>query len=42
MPPKDAPQPNDDERGAVRKWVRDYLAMEATLMAGDPGRVTLP
>ena len=41
MPPKEARQPVDAERARLRRWVRDYLATEARLRAGDPGRVVL-
>lgn len=41
MPPKDAPQPTDAERKALRQWVRSYLTFEANAHAGDPGRVVL-
>lgn len=41
MPPKDAPQPSDDERKKLREWVYGYLKAEAKAQAGDPGRVVL-
>jgi hypothetical protein len=41
MPPKDAPQPNDDERRTVSEWVGKYLTAEAGANAGDPGPVPL-
>ena len=41
MPPKDAKQPTDDERTALRTWVRSHLKTEAKAHAGDPGRVVL-
>ena len=41
MPPKDAAQPTDAERAALRGWVRAHLKAEAKAHAGDPGRVTL-
>lgn len=41
MPPKDSKQPTDDERKALRDWVRSYLTFEAAAHAGDPGRVVL-
>ncbi len=41
MPPKDAKQPNADERIKLQAWVRGYLKLEARAQAGDPGRVTL-
>jgi len=41
MPPKDAKQPNDDERNRLRTWVRGYLKLEAKASAGDPGPVVL-
>jgi hypothetical protein len=41
MPPKDAPQPSDNERTQLRDWVHRYLTAEARARAGDPGRVVL-
>ncbi len=41
MPPKDAEQPSDSDRTLLQTWVRDYLTTEATVHAGDPGRVVL-
>lgn len=41
MPPEDAEQPSDAERAQLRKWLHDYLAIEARSHAGDPGRVIL-
>ena len=41
MPPKEARQLADAERTRLRRWVRGYLATEARLRAGDPGRVVL-
>ncbi len=41
MPPKDEPQPTDDERTRLQTWVRDYLTLEARAQAGDPGQVVL-
>lgn len=41
MPPKDADQPTDGERAAVRDWVARYLRAEAYANAGDPGAVVL-
>jgi hypothetical protein len=41
MPPEDARQPSEVERTRLRKWVRDYLTVEAKARAGDPGRVVL-
>lgn len=41
MPPKDAKQPNVEERRTLREWVRKYLDAEARASAGDPGPVPL-
>ena len=41
MPPKDSPQPTDDERTRLRTWVREFLTSEAKARAGDPGPVVL-
>jgi hypothetical protein len=41
MPPAKARQPNDDERARLKRWVREYLTVEAQARAGDPGRVVL-
>ncbi len=41
MPPEEAKQPSDPERTLLKKWVRDYLTVEARARAGDPGRVVL-
>lgn len=41
MPPEEAKQPADAERTQLKKWVRDYLTIEARARAGDPGRVVL-
>lgn len=41
MPPKDAPQPSDADRVAVRAWLREFLVAEAAASAGDPGKVVL-
>ncbi|MCA9214093.1 MAG: DUF1592 domain-containing protein [Planctomycetales bacterium] len=41
MPPKDSPQPDDDELAAMTGWVRDFLKAEAVAHAGDPGPVVL-
>lgn len=41
MPPQDADQPSDEARARLRRWVGDYLALEAQARAGDPGRVIL-
>jgi hypothetical protein len=41
MPPKDAPQPNPEERRILREWVGKYLDAEARANAGDPGPVPL-
>jgi hypothetical protein len=41
MPPEEAKQPSDPERTQLKKWVRDYLTVEARARAGDPGRVVL-
>src|SRR5262249_52818767 len=41
MPPKDAKQLTEEDRGKLHGWVRSYLKAEARAQAGDPGRVTL-
>lgn len=41
MPPKDSPQPSDDERKRLNSWVRNFLLNEASKHAGDPGPVIL-
>jgi hypothetical protein len=41
MPPKDSPQPDDDEQKILRTWVRKFLLIEARKHAGDPGPVIL-
>src|SRR5262245_8485946 len=41
MPPEEAKQPAEAERTLLKKWVRDYLTVEARASAGDPGRVVL-
>lgn len=41
MPPKKAKQPTEAERLKLRKWVREFLTLEARAHAGDPGRVVL-
>ncbi|MFO0915345.1 MAG: DUF1592 domain-containing protein [Pirellulales bacterium] len=41
MPPQESPQPEDAERDAMRRWVREFLTQEATARAGDPGPVVL-
>jgi hypothetical protein len=41
MPPQEARQPSEEDRGRLRKWVRTYLKMEAKASAGDPGPVVL-
>lgn len=42
MPPDDvAQQPTAAERDRLLRWVEDYLALEASARAGDPGRVVL-
>ncbi|HTI51635.1 MAG TPA: DUF1587 domain-containing protein, partial [Planctomycetaceae bacterium] len=41
MPPKEARQPTDEQRAALRTWVRQYLKSEARAHAGDPGPVVL-
>jgi hypothetical protein len=41
MPPKKAAQPSDAERNALRKWVHEFLTIEAAASAGDPGPVVL-
>jgi len=39
MPPAEADQPSDEERGALRAWVADYLRAESYAHVGDPGPV---
>lgn len=41
MPPKEAPQPDENERARLRMWVRGFLQNEARAQAGDPGPVIL-
>ncbi len=41
MPPDDAEQPSDAERGNLRGWIDRYLHAEAAANAGDPGPVVL-
>lgn len=41
MPPKDAPQPTDQERQAISNWLHRYLKQQAQATAGDPGPVVL-
>ena len=41
MPPKDSPQPGDDERALLQTWVREFLTREAEATVGDPGPVVL-
>lgn len=41
MPPKETRQPTDEERAALRAWVRRHLQAEAREHAGDPGPVVL-
>jgi hypothetical protein len=41
MPPKDAPQPSEAERGKLLSWIHAALDAEAAARAGDPGPVTL-
>lgn len=41
MPPRDAPQPSDEERLQLQTWVGDFLTHEARVRAGDPGPVIL-
>lgn len=41
MPPKDSKQPTDAQRNSMRKWVREFLTLEAAARAGDPGPVVL-
>ncbi len=41
MPPKDQPQPTDQERTELLRWIRDILRVEALRHAGDPGHVPL-
>ena len=41
MPPKESPQPTNDERELLQTWVRSFLKREAEATAGDPGPVVL-
>ena len=41
MPPRDAKQPSDAERGTLQGWVGGFLKQEAIARAGDAGRVVL-
>jgi hypothetical protein len=41
MPPKNSPQPSDDEQKLLSTWVRAFLLVEARKHAGDPGAVIL-
>lgn len=41
MPPAKSKQPTEEERTALRSWVRSFLKDEAKSRAGDPGRVLL-
>ncbi len=41
MPPKDSPQPSDNQRKRLNTWVRSFLLNEASKHAGDPGSVIL-
>ena len=41
MPPPDSEQPTAEERTRLLAWVREYLTLEASARAGDPGRVVL-
>ena len=41
MPPKDAKQLADSQRGLLRKWLENLLTLEAQRTAGDPGPVIL-
>src|SRR5687768_1994174 len=37
MPPKEKPQPTNDERRQAIAWIRSFLANEARSRRGDPG-----
>ena len=41
MPPKDQPQPSEEERRRMIDWTRGFLDAEARARAGDPGRTPL-
>jgi hypothetical protein len=41
MPPKDKPQPTEQQRKLLVEWSKRFLADEARARAGDPGRVPL-
>lgn len=41
MPPKDSPQPSDEDRRKLLGWTRDLLRSEAKALANDPGHVLL-
>lgn len=41
MPPKEAPQPSQEEREQLLNWIKAALDAEAAARAGDPGPVTL-
>lgn len=41
MPPKDSKQLTAEERSRLQRWVRDFLTLEASARAGDPGPVVL-
>jgi len=41
MPPKDQPQPSEEERRRLIDWTRGFLDAEARARAGDPGRTPL-
>ena len=41
MPPKDSPQPSQNQRKELLDWMQRYLHAEALANAGDPGPVVL-
>ena len=41
MPPKDSPQPNEQQRRIMQTWVQQFLTRQAEATAGDPGPVIL-
>jgi hypothetical protein len=41
MPPAKMPQPTEEQRHAVTKWIKDSLAEYAAKHDGDPGKVTV-
>ncbi len=41
MPPEDSPQFSKPQKEKLQKWISEYLHTEATINAGDPGKVIL-